>query len=65
MTAAVVQRQIRRVRVGDITVPLGALAGTSTLHPHTADTGLGTTCLACFGWLDDPRHHAHRRAVAA
>lgn len=64
MTAAVAQREIRRVQVGTQLMQIGALAGTTTQHPHTAGPALSTACLACFGWLDDPRHIAHRRAVA-
>lgn len=37
-------------------VPVGALAGTHVPHRHVADKGSGSSCLACYGWADDPRH---------
>lgn len=58
MTAPV--REIRVVRLPTVTVPLGALAGTETPHPHTPDSGNGTSCLLCFGWCNDPRHSHHK-----
>lgn len=64
MTAAVVDREIRRIRIGSTMAPLGVLAGTSTCHPFTPDQTSGTSCLACFGWYDDPRH-VRTRAVAS
>lgn len=63
MSAAVVEREIRRVRVGNTVVPLGALAGTDSAHRFVADDWSGTSCQLCFGWYDDYRHAARQRAV--
>lgn len=60
---AVVEREIRRVRVGSTVVPLGVLAGTDTGHRFRGDQTSGTSCLLCFGWYDDPRHGCRQRAV--
>lgn len=63
MTAAVVEREIRRVKVGSTLVPLGALAGTTTGHPFVPDDWSGTSCQLCYGWSDDSRHFGRRPAV--
>ncbi len=52
-------REVRVVRPPGGPIALGALAGTTQAHGHLPDTGAGSMCLACFGWLDDPRH-THR-----
>jgi hypothetical protein len=65
VTAAVVEREIRRVRVGSTFVPLGVLAGTDTVHRFKPDQTSGTSCLLCFGWYDDYRHAARQRAVVS
>jgi hypothetical protein len=39
-------------------VKVGALAGTDTPHKHAGDAWTGSSCMACFGWSDDPRHLA-------
>jgi len=51
----------RYVRLGrDVVVRVGSLAGTAYLHSHAPDGTTGTQCLACFGWVTDPRHVFHR-----
>jgi hypothetical protein len=34
----------------------GGLAGTDTIHAMVPDEWTGSSCAACFGWADDPRH---------
>lgn len=43
-----------------VTVRVGSMAGTHYLHNHAPDGGTGTSCLACFGWVTDPRHTFHQ-----
>lgn len=51
------ERPARYVRLsGGATVRVGALAGASTPHDHVPDGHTGSSCMACFGWHDDPRH---------
>lgn len=46
-----------------VVVEVGQLAATNVVHPFIADEGTGTSCLACFGWSDDPKHTTLRRAT--
>jgi hypothetical protein len=58
---AEVELPARYVRLaGGATVQVGALAGTDTVHGCVPDAWTGSSCLACFGWQDDPRHLFHR-----
>jgi hypothetical protein len=54
--AAVQHREIRVVRLPGGTFPIGVLAATDTVHTPVPDGSTGTLCMACFGWIDDPRH---------
>lgn len=65
MTAAVADREIRRVRYGSAVVPLGVLAGSGRAHSFVPDQASGTSCLLCFGWSDDNRHLGRPTAVAS
>ena len=54
---AVVEAPARYVRLAPKNVvKVGALAGTDIPHKHAGDTWTGSSCMACFGWVDDPRH---------
>lgn len=50
----------RYVQLAGGTVRVGQLAGTDALHPFAPDGHSGSSCLACYGWPDDPRHAFHR-----
>jgi hypothetical protein len=39
-------------------VRVGQLAGTAARHPFAPDDTTGSSCRACYGWADDPRHLA-------
>lgn len=65
MSAATVEREIRIVRVCEVRVPLGVLAGNAKAHSFVPDHGNGTSCQLCFGWSDDTRHLGHRAVVAS
>lgn len=64
-TRALRQQQIRRVRVGNTVVPLGALAGTDKPHSFVPDAWSATSCQICFGWSDDTRHLGSRTVAAS
>lgn len=51
----------RYVRLSAGTVRVGQLAGTAAPHPFAPDGHTGTSCMACYGWVSDPRHAAHPR----
>ena len=52
-----VETPARYVRLGPkAIVQVGQLAATDTPHRHIEDAGSGSSCMACFGWRDDPRH---------
>ena len=46
----------RYVRVAGQLMPIGALACTEVQHLPVYDQHIGTICIVCFGWRDDPRH---------
>lgn len=51
----------RYVRLADRTpVVVGGLAGTDVIHNAVPDAWTGSSCMACFGWKDDPRHLFHK-----
>jgi hypothetical protein len=63
--AAVAYRNLATRRIplpNGTSFAMGALAGTAVAHGFIGDSHTGTQCLACFGWLDDPRHtHRYHR----
>lgn len=54
-------REFRRIRLPGGFLEVGGLAGLPTLHNFTPDGHTGSMCMACFGWVSDPRHAFHRR----
>lgn len=50
----VLPRYVRLSKGG--VVRLGGLAGTDVRHAPVPDGHTGSSCQACFGWADDPRH---------
>ncbi len=55
------RREVRVVRLPGANIPLGALACSDAPHPFVPDGHTGTSCMACFGWINDYRH-THRLA---
>jgi hypothetical protein len=53
-------RYLRMPNGGLITI--GGLAASDSHHQHMPDLHTGSSCRACFGWQDDPRHLGGRRA---
>jgi hypothetical protein len=52
----VIAREVRTVQLRHGVVLVGQLACTGAPHPFIPDRHRGTSCLACYGWVDDPRH---------
>ena len=50
----------RYVRLAKDVVEVGGLAGIHIPHPFAGDAWTGTSCLACFGAVDNPDHLQHR-----
>jgi len=50
----VLPRYVRLSKGG--VIHLGGLAGTDARHEAVPDAHTGSSCQACFGWADDPRH---------